>query len=84
MRLQYVCSIANEPNSDSVFLDNSGFNQHVSPRYGWELLKTLSTINGMTSTGSNISLLTSISKKEFYLQDNKGSINFNLKFTCNH
>lgn len=60
-RKQCVAQISMRPNQDLIFLDETGFNLHCAPKYGWSPLNTVPTVNVPANRGKNISVLATIS-----------------------
>jgi len=59
-RRAYALSICDRPDADLIFLDETGFNLHVGPVYGWSPAGTNATTNVPTNRGCNVSVIAAI------------------------
>lgn len=59
-RLQYANDLLRYSNANLVFLDESGFNEHIKRAYGYSLKNQKAVINLRANRGKNISLLCAI------------------------
>ncbi|KAG0438483.1 hypothetical protein DMUE_3060 [Dictyocoela muelleri] len=60
VRNQYGSFISNIRNDQLIFIDETGFNLHLAPKFGYSQRNTKCYVNVPNSKGSNVSLLCAI------------------------
>ncbi|KAG0436290.1 hypothetical protein DMUE_4295 [Dictyocoela muelleri] len=67
LRVEYANFISTIPNNKIVFLDESGFNLYLTPKYGYSPKNVKACITVPNSKGKNVSFLCAISIEGIYM-----------------